>query len=124
MPRKQTLFSASSIRPIDRIVPYSGIAPNMQDFIPFGSDNLFPNALALFSRQSPNHRGVLNSKVNYCLGDGLFPLDEKDTATQDILDSINFEGESLNDVQMRLFLDRFMVGNYDLECITDKRIRP
>ena len=120
MPRKQTLFSASSIRPIDRIVPYSGIAPNMQDFIPFGSDNLFPNALALFSRQSPNHRGVLNSKVNYCLGDGLFPLDEKDTATQDILDSINFEGESLNDVQMRLFLDRFMVGNYDLECITDK----
>lgn len=101
-------------------MPYSGITPNMNDFIPFGSDNLFPNALALFSRQSPNHRGVLNSKVSYCLGNGIFPADEKDTATQALIDSINFEGESLNDVQMRLFLDRFMVGNYYLECITDK----
>ena len=92
---------------------------NYNDYIPFGSDNLFPNALALFARQSPNHRGVINSKVNYSMGDGIISLDE-DAQTEDLLASINFEGNSLDYIQKKLYLDRFISGNHYLECITDK----
>ena len=120
MAKKKSLYSALSIAPADKIQPYSGVENNYRDFIPFGSDNLFPNALALFARQSPNHRGVINSKVNYAMGDGLVPTDENDQATEDLLQSINFEGESLNDVQKKLLLDNFITGNYYIECITDK----
>lgn len=104
---------------MDTIRPYYPSSFNIDDYIPFGSDNLFPNALALFSRQSPNHRGVLNSKVKYCMGDGIAPLEENDQATQELLNKVNQEGESLNDVQRKLYLDRFMTGNYYIECITD-----
>ena len=121
MGKRKTIFSASTIRPKDTIAPWYPSNFNIENFIPFGSDNQFPNALALFSRQSPNHRGVMNSKVNYCMGDGIFPVEEKDTATQDLLNKINFEGESLNDVQRKLYLDRFMTGNYYIECITDAK---
>lgn len=82
---------------------------------------MFPNALALFSRQSPNHRGVLNSKVSYCLGDGIHPIEENDKATLELISKINYEKESLNDLQIKLYLDRFMTGNYWIELITDAR---
>lgn len=117
---RKAIYTATTVKPKDIIAPYTGIAPNLADYIPFGADNLFPNALALFSRQSPNHRGVINSKVDYCMGDGMFPVEEEDTETQKLIDSINFEAESLNEVQGRLFLDRFITGNFYIECITDK----
>ncbi len=53
------------------IVPYVKRDYDFLDYIPFGSDNLFPQALALFSRLSPNHRGVLTSKERYFQGDGI-----------------------------------------------------
>ena len=85
-------------------------------FIPFGSDNLFPQATALFSRSSPVHRGVINSKCHYFLGDGLTTDDKKLEAE---IENINFEGEHLNDVASKYFLDRAMGGNGWIEIITD-----
>ena len=121
MSKKKSYFGSYLYAPADKIKPYSGVETNHNDYIPFGSDNQFPNALALFSRKSPNHRGVLNSKVKYCLGDGIFPKDEKNTELQDMLDSMNQEGESINHIQKKLYLDRFMTGNYYIELITDVR---
>jgi len=36
----------------------------------WGSDNLFPNALALMSRRSPTHRRIINDKADYISGKG------------------------------------------------------
>jgi hypothetical protein len=36
----------------------------------FGSDNLFPDAVADLTRKSPSHRGILANKVLYCVGKG------------------------------------------------------
>lgn len=116
---RKSFLGSYSYTPADKIQPFTGVKENYHDYIPFGSDNLFPNALAMFARKSPNHRGVLNSKVKYCLGDGIFPEDEKDTDLQVQIDSINQEGESLNLIQKKLYLDRFMTGNYYIELITD-----
>ena len=118
---KKSFLGSYSYTPSDKIRPFTRIDENYLDYIPFGSDNLFPNALALFARKSPNHRGVINSKVKYCLGDGIFPEDEKNKELQTQIDSINQEGESLNQIQKKLYLDRFMTGNYDIELITDSR---
>lgn len=90
------------------------------EFIPFGSDNLFPQALALFARTSPNHRGIINSKLQYIIGDGIIPQDEKDKETLALIEKINFEGENLTDVTTRVLTDDLMGGNLWLEIITDR----
>lgn len=118
---RKAFLGSYTYTPADQIRPFTGVEENYLDYIPFGSDNLFPNALAMFARKSPNHRGVINSKVKYCLGDGIFPEDEKNTELQTQIDSINQEGESLNHIQKKLYLDRFMTGNYYIELITDSR---
>jgi len=117
---RKALYTASAVTPKDMITPYSGVSPNYNDYIPFGSDNLFPNALALFTRQSPNHRGVVDSKIEYCLGDGIVPVNENDSELEDMIARINFEGESLIDIQEKLYRDEFTTGNIYLEAITDK----
>jgi len=86
-------------------------------FISFGSDNLFPQAVAIMARNSPNHRGVINSKVTYLMGQGIH---SEDAETQDLIKNANFEGMSLNAIQKRLFLDDGIAGNGYIEIITDK----
>lgn len=100
------------------IVPYVKRDYDFLDYIPFGSDNLFPQALALFSRLSPNHRGVLTSKERYFQGDGIVGLD---TFSQLWIDKVNAEGENLNKVQKRIWTDDFRFGNIWIELISDRR---
>lgn len=93
-----------------------------QGIIPFGSDNLFPQALALYARKSPNHRGIINSKQEYILGDGVIVKgdDEQKSKTKELFESVNFEGENMNEVVWRLLLDDLMGGNNYWELITDE----
>jgi hypothetical protein len=93
---------------------------NMLDIIPFGSDNQFPQALALFARTSPNHRGIINSKHQYILGDGIVPTEENDQQTLDLISHVNFEKEDLTEVTSRTLLDDLMIGNGWTELITDR----
>lgn len=90
---------------------------NTLDYIPFGSDNLFPQSLALFSRVSPNHRGILNSKAGYIMSDGITSEDDQ---LIDELDTVNFQGEGINDVVKKLNIDDLRFGNYWLELISDR----
>lgn len=90
---------------------------NSYDYIPFGSDNLFPQALALFSRVSPNHRGILNSKHRYIIGKG---VTSEEDAFLDELKAINFEGENFNSVVSKLAVDDLRFGNGWIEFITDR----
>ena len=90
------------------------------EYIPFGSDNLFPQALALFSRTSPNHRGILNSKHQYIIGDGIAARDEKDSEVIELLRKVNFEGENITGVVSRILIDDLRFGNSWWELITDR----
>ena len=98
------------------IKPYDKTAVNYTDIIPFGSDNLFPQSLALFARQSPNHRGIINSKHQYFIGDG---ITSEDSEAEDMIQVVNFEGESLTGVVDKLMLDDIMIGNPYIELITN-----
>ena len=100
------------------IKPYSDIRNfGTSDFIPFGADNMFPQALALFCRTSPNHRGILNSKHTYFMGDG---LTTEDQSFLDLLDDINYQGESIEKFLEKIDTDYGMFGNGYWELITDR----
>ena len=60
----------------------------------WGSDNLFPNALALMSRRSPTHRRIINDKADYISGKG-FTCDPERRTLAAIAERANGAGESL-----------------------------
>jgi len=101
------------------ISPYSQLSTDTLDYYPFGGDNLFPQAMALFSRTSPNHRGVLNSKRIYTLGRDITTEDE--AFNKGFLESCNFEEERFHDVLDRVEHDWLTTGNGWFEMITDRR---
>jgi len=114
------VINAKYINLSDRdIVPIqeTSMRLNSLDYIPFGADNLFPQALALFSRVSPNHRGILNSKEGYILGKGVTSEDE---AFAEELGEVNYQGETITDVMRRVITDDLRFGNVWVEFITDR----
>lgn len=87
-------------------------------FKPFGSDNLYPQALASLYRKSIALRGIINSKVIYCSAGG-FQLEEESGEATDFVNSPNNTGDSLTDVFEKYLTDRFMSGNTYLEIVTN-----
>jgi hypothetical protein len=122
MKKQGEIIAFSQVKPPDyskkEITPYVETGTNTNDYIPFGSDNLFPQALAFFSRVSPNHRGVLISKEKFYQGDGIIA---NDTYSQAWIDQVNAEGETLNKVQKRLWTDDHRIGNVWIELISDSK---
>lgn len=88
------------------------------DYIKFGTDNLFPQALIELMRNSSVHRGVINNKRIYATGRG-FATDDLKIATW--IDSVNADGEMLRDVYSKLQLDHISFGNAFLEVVTDSK---
>jgi len=124
MKKEKSVFDAKVINlaePSMTPLPYRSKDFEYRDFIPFGNDNLFPQALALFARSSPNHRGVIDSKNVYFLGDGIQATDEKDKEVVSWLDNINFEKQNINELQNKFFLDEIIFNNSYVEIITDAK---
>lgn len=91
---------------------------NTKDYIPFGSDNLFPQALIQLNRNSSVHRGIINNKTTYVMGDGVTTEDER---VYDWLQEINGRDEGIDDVLRRVVLDWHVFGNAFVELVTDRR---
>tara|TARA_R110002167_G_scaffold305358_1_gene509493 strand:- start:2284 stop:3576 length:1293 start_codon:yes stop_codon:yes gene_type:complete len=91
---------------------------NNKDYIPFGSDNLYPQALASLCRKSISLRGTLDSKVIYTVAAG-FKIDEGNTAGTDFIDSVNSKEQSLSEVYEDFSTDKNYIGNAYLEIVTD-----
>lgn len=85
--------------------------------IPFGSDNLLPQAIAALNRKSGVHRGIINKKMNFIGGHG-FRTDDK--LLLDWTKSVNSKNESLTEIIRKLTLDKLSDGNSYLEFITNK----
>src|SRR3989304_6567658 len=87
------------------------------DFLPFGADNLFPQACALFARSSPNHRGVINGKVKYITSE----LQTSNKKLEFLNVKVNFQGENVKQLMSKCNRDFFTGGNRYIEIITDAR---
>ena len=111
-------FSVINLSQQPKLYPDTGIVYSTSDVLPFGSDNLFPQALALLLRTSPNHRGIINSKTNYFCGSGIVSSDEK--IQLPIITKANDE-ENLIQVAEKCFFDFNSFGNAYIEIITDNK---
>ena len=81
------------------------------DIVYFGENNKFPQQLIeLYQRSSVNGTAI-NAKHQAVVGQGLTGIDET------LLDRINKDGESWNDIFNKIALDRVLFGGFALEII-------
>lgn len=91
-----------------------------KEFWRWGTDNRFPEALALLSRRSTVHRRIVNDKADYISGKG-FAYDTTNRLLGEIVAHANGNGESLRQVLNKLAFDKSLFGNAFLEVVTDER---
>ena len=87
-----------------------------EPYVPFGSNNLFPEFLAEITRKSPTHRAILGQKKILSVGK---EFQSEDQRLMEFVDDVN-TGESLRDVYGRLMFDYYTFGNAYLEIVKHK----
>ena len=88
------------------------------DYVAFGSDNLFPQQLIELMRNSSVHRGIINNKRIYATGNGL-TVEDKQVETW--LTEANANKEHFKSIYSKLQLDHIAFGNAYFEIVTDSR---
>ena len=101
--------------PLERNEKYSS-----SDYIPFGNNNLFPQAIAEINRNSPIHRGIMNMKTHFLKGKG-FSTEKDNKKLSEWLLRANNKNESAISVCAKLMKDKVHSGNAYVEIVTDKR---
>ena len=84
----------------------------------WGSDNLYPYALAQMFRRSTTHRRIVNDKADYIAGKG-FSHEEGLPRLAAFIRRVNRDGETLRQVLRKLALDKVLFGNAFVEVVTD-----
>lgn len=100
----------------DSVQLVSNVIIGNEEWIPFGSDNLFPQAIAKLNRQSPVHRGIMNMKCFFLKGKG-FIAGENEKKLQAFIDKANVNGESLRKIGSKLLKDDVHSGNAFVEIV-------
>jgi len=83
-------------------------------FIPFGTNNLFPQYLAELGRKSSTHRSVLAQKTIFTSG-AKFVSNNEDIS--EYIKDVNADGESLRMIFKKLASDYYTFGNAYLEGV-------
>ena len=83
-------------------------------FIPFGTNNLFPQYLAELKRKSSTHRSVLAQKAVFTSGAKFVTNNE---TVKEYIKDVNADGESLREVYKKLADDYYTFGNAYLEGV-------
>jgi len=114
---KETSFSSSviSTTSASTIKEPSKVDYNSLDYISFGTDNLFPQGLAILNRRASTHRSILNNKVIYSLGRGF--ITEGNAPLENFIKQVNNNRESLRKVLKKIFNDYYSFGNAYLEVV-------
>lgn len=102
------------IKPTDHI--QSGLV-RIEKFKRFGSDNLFPQAVAHLNRKSNVHRSLINRKTTYITGKGFSSENEQ---LLEFCKNVNANNESLRKVFKKLNFDDQSNGNAYLEIVTNR----
>ena len=86
-------------------------------WIPFGSDNLFPQALALMARRSVVHRSIMYHKKNYVIPHQMICSNPE---VLNYIGSVNANDEPLTEVLGKGYLDWQNIGNTYIEVVKYK----
>lgn len=85
----------------------------------FGDDNLYPEYLTKLFNKSAKHNAIINGKVTYIVGEGMYA--KVDDANADkFMFKANSAGESLNDILKKCALDIEIFGGFYLNIIPNK----
>lgn len=115
----KTTFGAYNYTPLFnmRKTDFIDLRANLEDFIPFGDDNLLPTQLNKLAREVPVHRAILNAKTNYVISKG---LSSNNPAISAFIKQPNNAHIDLTETIKRVVFDYFTHGNAYLEVVTDK----
>jgi hypothetical protein len=111
-------FSTYNYTPLFNLnkTDFINLKSNLEEYIPFGEDNLLPTQLNKLSREAPVHRAILNSKTNYIIGKGLA---SNNAAIKDFIQHPNNTNLDLTDTLRRIVFDYFTHGNAYIEIVTN-----
>lgn len=112
---KRVAVSCSAQRPFFEM---RGSTVADRRFWRWGSDNLFPEALAMVARNSTIHRRIINDKADYISGKG-FVWGEQEPILGALVEQVNGSGESMRQLFNKLAFDKVLFGNAFLEVVTD-----
>ena len=93
--------------------PPSIINKKGKNYVYFGDNNLYPYYLVGLYESSPTHGAIINGKVKYIVGRGLFSEDE---ATDNLLQIAN-KNESWSQVLFKLAMDYEIHNRYYIEVV-------
>ena len=85
----------------------------------FGEDNDYPNYLVKLYNKSAKHNAIINGKVTYIFGEGVYAKVE-DAITDKFIFRVNSAGESLNDIVKKCVIDIEIFGGFYLNLIPNK----
>lgn len=94
-------------------------------WIPYGTDNLYPNFLTDLMYKSSIHNAIQTGKHELAVGDGL-TWDENNEAITDIaiinklFYQANSDGETLDEVFNKVMLDEILYGGHSVQVIWSK----
>lgn len=90
-----------------------------KEWIYYGDDNLYPEYLTKLFNKSAKHNAIINGKVTYIVGEGLYAKVDDPEADKMIFRA-NSAGESLNDIMKKCALDIEIFGGFYLNVIPNK----
>lgn len=90
-----------------------------KEWIYYGDDNLYPEYLTKLFNKSAKHNAIINGKVTYIVGEGLYSKVD-DAEADKMIFRANSAGESLNDIMKKCALDIEIFGGFYLNIIPNK----
>ncbi|MES2265594.1 MAG: hypothetical protein V4520_02460 [Bacteroidota bacterium] len=96
--------------PIERITTNSELR-----YVPYGLDNLYPNFLLNLYNNSPLHKGIINSKIDYIIGEGITV--KGSDLELDFKPNVN---DSFNDFISKIVNDYLIFNYYAIEVVYNK----
>lgn len=82
-----------------------------KDWVSFGNDNMYPQKLIELLQTSAIHNTAVKAKVDASVGEGILNYGES---------IVNQNGDTLNDIYMKIALDYIIFGGYSLNCIWNR----
>jgi hypothetical protein len=99
--------SASSFRKASYI-PFSSWSER------YNTDNIYPQQLGRFAKNSPTNSAAISRKVMMTNGEGI-DLSKLNITLTNILNDINPNGETINDILYKISRDYIMFGGFSLK---------
>lgn len=86
---------------------YQEIVNDKNSYVSYGTNNKFPDFLWSLYTECPTHQSIIDGKVDYVCGNGITNGE----------DTINEQGETLNDIIKKIALDQQLYGGFAIQIV-------